>query len=107
ANKRSTPGSVPVAGVVEVPVGRLRPWPENPRSITAGRLEDLKRALVEDRAMLWARPLVALPDGTVVLGNQRLLAAGELGWETVPVLTVDLDPVRARLWALRDNNTYG
>jgi site-specific DNA-methyltransferase (adenine-specific) len=49
----------------------------------------------------------ALPDGTVVCGNQRLLAARELGWETIPALTVDLDPTRARLWALRDNNAYG
>jgi DNA modification methylase len=57
--------------------------------------------------MLRARPLIALPDGTVICGNQRLLAAQALGWETIPVLTVDLEPERARLWALRDNNQYG
>jgi DNA modification methylase len=57
--------------------------------------------------MLWARPLVALPDGTVVMGNQRLLAARELGWATIPVLYAELDPQRARVWALRDNNAYG
>ncbi len=57
--------------------------------------------------MLWARPLIALPDGTVICGNQRLLAARELGWQTIPTITVDLDRDRARLWALRDNNQYG
>src|SRR4051812_37527996 len=57
--------------------------------------------------MLTARPLLALPDGTVVCGNQRLLAAVELGWDSIPVITIDIDPQRARLWALRDNNSYG
>src|SRR5581483_4310330 len=88
-------------------MSRLRPWPENPRAIAPARLEDLKRALTADRDMLWARPLIALSDGTVVCGNQRLLAAQELGWETIPTITVDLDHDRARLWALRDNNSYG
>src|SRR5439155_23823774 len=71
------------------------------------RLDDLKQALRADPEMLTARPLLALPDGTVICGNQRLYAAQELGWQTIPVITVDLDPQRARLWALRDNNPYG
>jgi ParB-like chromosome segregation protein Spo0J len=95
-------------GVVKaVPLRRLRIWPGNPRRIAPARLEDLKRALVEDPEMLWARPLVALADGVVVCGNQRLLAARELGWETIPTLTAELDAERARLWALRDNASYG
>ena len=57
--------------------------------------------------MLWARPLIALPDGTVFCGNQRLRAAQSLGWEMIPVLFADLDPQRAKLWALRDNNMWG
>ena len=96
-----------VTPVVDLPLAGLRPWPGNPRTIRPERLEDLKRAMLADREMLSARPLLALPDGTVIAGNQRLLAAQELGWETIPVLTVDLDPERARLWALRDNNQFG
>jgi DNA modification methylase len=99
--------TVAVPGVAEAPLATLQPWAENPRTIRPERLEDLKRALVEDREMLRARPLLALPDGTVIAGNQRLLAARELGWETIPVLFVDLDNDRARLWALRDNNQMG
>src|SRR5207253_8640726 len=98
-------GALP-SGVAEVPVGRLRPWGGNPRKISPDRLEDLKRALASDPEMLWARPLIALLDWTVVCGNQRLLAARELGWESIPVLFVDLDRERARLWALRDNAAY-
>jgi ParB-like nuclease domain len=94
-------------GVVETPLERLRVWPENPRRITQARLDDLKRALEADREMLRARPLLALPDGLVFAGNQRLRAARELDWQTIPVLFVDLDPGRARLWALRDNSAWG
>lgn len=43
---------VVVGGVVGVPVDELSCWPGNPRRISARRLEDLQRALVEDRAML-------------------------------------------------------
>lgn len=96
------------AGVVaQVPLGRLSCWPVNPRRISPGRLEDLQRALEADPEMLWARPLIATLDGTVVCGNQRLRAAQGLGWEAIPAVFVDLDPERAKLWALRDNNAWG
>jgi hypothetical protein len=93
--------------VVEMPLSALRPWPDNPRFISASALEQLKQALISDPAMLWARPVIALLDGTVVCGNQRLLVACELGWQTIPAITVDLDHDHARVWALRDNNQYG
>src|SRR5881392_2759590 len=99
--------SSPVSALVELPLERLRCWPENPRTIRPERLEQLKRALAADPEMLQARPLLALPDGTVIAGNQRLRAARELGWQTIPVITVELERERARLWALRDNNPYG
>jgi DNA modification methylase len=95
------------SAVREWPLAGLREWPENPRSIRPERLNDLKQTLAADRAMLWARPLIALPDGTVICGNQRLRAAVELGWETIPAVIVDLDRERARVWALRDNNMFG
>jgi hypothetical protein len=96
-----------LGSVEEVPLTRLSLWSENPRRIRPERLADLRQALVADPEMLWAKPLLALPDGTVIWGNMRLLAARELGWSTLPVLTVDLNPERARLWALRDNQAYG
>ena len=80
---------------------------ENPRAIRPERLEDLKASLVADRDMLSARPVIAAPDGTVIAGNMRVVAARELGWDTIPVVTVDLDNERARLWMLKDNQSYG
>ena len=89
-----------------VPLARLRPWGRNPRRIRPDRLADLKAALQAEPGMLRARPLIALPDGTVIAGNQRLLAARELGWESIPVVFADLDGARAVEWALRDNRAY-
>jgi DNA modification methylase len=96
-----------ISSVQDIPLDRLRCWADNPRRIAPARLEDLRRALAEDPEMLWARPLIALPDGTVVAGNQRLIALGELGWASVPVVVVDISWERARVWALRDNAVYG
>ena len=78
-------------GVREVALDELRLWSENPRRISEDRLAQLMRTLAEDREMLRARPLIALPDGTVIAGNQRLLAAQRLRWSTIPTIVVDLD----------------
>jgi DNA modification methylase len=99
--------SAPELTVVDALVGSLRPHESNPRSITKQRLEALKADLDADPEMLRARPLIVLPDGRVIAGNQRLRAIQELGWESVPVVYADLDEGRAREWALRDNNAYG
>lgn len=49
-------------------------------------MDQLKWSLEADREMLRARPLIALPEGTVLCGNQRLKAAIALGWEYIPTL---------------------
>lgn len=88
-------------------MAELRPWPRNPRRIRPERLEQLKAMLVASPEMLRARPLIALLDGTVIAGNQRLAAVTELGWETVPCVYVDLDEQTATRWAFADNNPMG
>lgn len=80
-----------------IPVDSLRAHPRNPRKITAARLAALERVLAADPQMLEARPLIALTDGTVIAGNQRLTAArslrdaGDDRFATVPAIHVDLD----------------
>ena len=93
--------------MVDAPLAALRPWGRNPRRIAPARLEQLKAMLVAAPEMLWARPLIALPDGTVIAGNQRLAAAVELGWETIPCVYADLDERQQVEWAFRDNNAMG
>ncbi len=105
--------STPMLRAEQIPVDSLRPHPRNPRKITAARLAALERVLAADPQMLEARPLIALPDGTVIAGNQRWLAArslrdaGDDRFVTVPAIHVDLDPARATEWALRDNEGFG
>jgi len=96
-----------LARAVMTPLSKLKAWPKNPRTIDPQRMEQLKASLREDAGMLEVRPLVALPDGTVIMGNQRLRAARELGWKELPVATVDLDEATAEGWAIRDNQNYG
>jgi adenine-specific DNA methylase len=65
-------------------VADLRPSDRNPRTISAGRLENLKRSLEQDRDFLDARPLLANSTrrGDVVLdpfaGSGSTMVACEL-----------------------------
>ena len=93
--------------IAEAKIADLSFYDRNPRKISPERLVALKRSLEADREMLHARPLIALLDGRVICGNQRLLAAQELGWTSIPTVHIDLDDARARTWVLRDNNGYG
>ncbi len=104
----SSPSPARITSKAEaVPLKNLRPHPGNPRKITAARLEQLQRTLTAERDMLQARPLIALPDGTVIAGNQRLAAARALGWESIPVVYADLDAETAQRWMLLDNRPAG
>lgn len=91
-----------------VAVSELHESPDNPRRITPERLQQLVASLRADPSMLDARPLVATPEGEVVMGNMRLRAARQLGWETVPVYVKSFkDEAQKREWALKDNNPFG
>lgn len=97
--------SAPESLVVEqVPIDRLRPDPSNPRQISAAALDDLTRSLQEFGNV---QPLVALLDGMVVGGHQRLVGLRRLGFTTVPVVWVDLPPDKARLLGMRLNTSSG
>ena len=92
-------------------VSDLRLSDRNPRTISIGRLENLKRSLEQDRAFLDARPLLvnSYPgrENVVIAGNMRLRAAQALGWEEVPVLMVSVPPEIEAQWNLKDNNQWG
>jgi len=67
-----------------VPAGDLRPHPRNPRrgnvDAVAGSLERFGQQ----------RPILALPDGTIVAGHHVVQAAAALGWTHVAVVRSDL-----------------
>lgn len=97
----------PLLQTVQVNVAELRPNDRNPRRISKERFEALKTSLEADPDMLVARPVIALPDGTIIGGNQRYRAAVALGWSSIPVVYADLDEDRAKTWMFRDNRPYG
>ena len=98
---------MPRLRVVDVPVSELRVYTRNPRTISESRFAQLQRTVQAHPDLLDARPLIALPDGTVIAGNMRLLAARALGRETVPTVYADLDEDQATQWLLLDNRTFG
>jgi site-specific DNA-methyltransferase (adenine-specific) len=89
-------------------VSSLRFWPDNARVIRPERADDLERTMQRERAMLRAKPLWVLPDGTVIAGNQRLAVAIKLGWQTIPAITIEgLTETQIKVWALLDNQQFG
>lgn len=98
--------SRPLLQVIEVPLDELHPDPANPRRINARRMAVLERQVSDDDFMR-ARPVIALPHGLIVAGEQRWKARRRIGRDSCFALFADLDEAQRREWALRDNNHAG
>lgn len=96
----------PLLTVLEVPLAELRPDPANPRRTTSARRAILERQVADDDFMR-ARPVIALPDGMIVAGEQRWRARARIKRETCYALFADLDETQRVEWAARDNNHAG
>lgn len=83
------------------PVERLRPRATNPRTHGPEQVAKLAASLAE---FGFTQPILAEPDGGVVAGHGRLLAAKELGLSEVPVIPLDyLTPEQVRAYVIADN----
>ncbi|MGD0019950.1 MAG: DNA methyltransferase [Candidatus Limnocylindrales bacterium] len=83
-----------------VPIGSLTFHPRNPRH---GNLEAITGSL---RRFGQLRPvLVQRSTGFIVAGNHVVRAAGELGWQNLAAVVVDLDDATASAYLLADNRT--
>ena len=80
-----------------VPVEELRAHPRNPRR---GAVEEIRKSL---RRFGQQRPLLALPDGTLVAGHHVWQAAQAEGWSHVAVLRSDLTEEAVEAYLLADN----
>jgi len=87
-----------------VPIDRLHGDPANARRISDEELDALTRSI---EAFGFVQPVVARPDGTVVGGHQRLIAAHRLGMAEVPAVRVDLSVEQGRLLGLALNRISG
>jgi len=81
------------------PLKKLKLLPGNPRK---GDVEAVKRSY---ERFGQRKPIVALPDGTVIAGNHQFLAAKALGWTEMAVVFVNDDDQTAKAFALADNRT--
>jgi hypothetical protein len=88
-------------GVPLVPVGELRPHPDNPRTHDEAQVAKLAAAI---RAVGWTNPIIADDEGMVLAGHGRLAAARMLGLDAVPVLMFsDLSQAARSLILVGDN----
>jgi ParB-like chromosome segregation protein Spo0J len=83
-----------------VPIADLKPHPRNPRR------HDLKAIAASLEAFGQQRPVLALPNETLVAGHGTVEAAGDLlGWTHIAVVRSDLPDGEVIRYVLADNRT--
>ncbi len=88
--------------IKNVPVSELNPAAYNPRDIDAESFVGLQESL---KKFGMPQPIVVNKrTGLIVSGHQRAKAAQVLGWETVPVVEVDLSPTEEKALNVTLNN---
>ena len=75
----------------EMPVDNLQPHPFNQEVYSDRTNEQLKQRIAE-HGFKDEHRIVVTPNGTILSGHRRWRAVKSLGWETVPVEVVDIDP---------------
>jgi hypothetical protein len=84
--------------ITNTALAELKPHPDNPRQ---GDVGNIAQSIKQNG---WYGTIVAQRStGYVLAGNHRLLAAKELGIDTVPVYWVDVDDEQAHRILLADN----
>jgi ParB-like chromosome segregation protein Spo0J len=83
-------------------VDSIHPYEKNPRN-NAEAVDAVAKSITQ---FGWRQPIVITPDGTVVIGHTRLLAAKKLGMKSVPVHVADgLSETQIRALRIADNAT--
>ena len=84
------------------PLDAVTPYAGNPRRIPAAAVRAVAQSI---ERYGFRQPLVVTAEGVVIVGHARLLAARQLGLDTVPVHVADLTPEQAAAYRLADNRT--
>ena len=83
------------------PIGRLVPSPRNARKHSKAQIAEIAGSIT---AFGFANPILADPDGEVIAGHGRLVAAKQLGKSMVPVIVISgLTDRQKRELMLADN----
>lgn len=79
----------------------IRPAPDNPRRHSE---EQIARVAESIKAFGWTNPILVDPEGEIIAGEGRWLAAHRLALTTVPVIVLDgLSPVERQAYRIADN----
>jgi len=91
--------------IEEVDIDSLKPASYNPRNIDAEEMESLKRSLKQFGFVDPA--IIRKKDSMIIGGHQRIEAAKALGWETAPVIIMDVSANDAKLLNVALNKISG
>ena len=93
--------------IIYLPIGKLKPNPDNPRLIRDANFKRLVKSLKDCPQLFDARPCICSDrtgDLIVLGGNMRLMAAKELKYSEVPVIVMSgLTPEQEREIVIKDN----
>lgn len=98
--------------IEEIKISELTLLDDNPRQVKNGAIERLSKSLSGPRGkeLFNKRPcLVNSRDGKLIVyaGNQRLRAAKNLGWKTVPCIVDEISIAQEREETIKDNLVIG
>jgi DNA modification methylase len=83
------------------PVGELKPDPKNPRSHSRRQIQQIAKSI---GTFGFNVPVLIDAEDNVVAGHGRLLACRQLGWTTVPTISLaHLTPAQAKAFLIADN----
>src|SRR5262245_25513274 len=81
-----SPDAMPPLVVTYRPVGTLRPDPHNPRTHSKRQVDQIVASI---RQFGFVNPILADPDGRIIAGHGRLMAAMALGRRSLPPSGLD------------------
>ena len=97
----------PPLEVVELPVDRLDPDPDNPNEVSPKLMEALRRDIAERG---FVQPVLVRPSGSryiIIDGEHRWKVLQALGAETLPCVIDDADPDQAKMRMVTMNRLRG
>ena len=95
-----------------IPISKIIPNPDNPRTVTDDKFKKLVKSLTDFPEMLEKRPLICVTTASgkymVLGGNQRLKAAQKANIKQLPVLLADeWSEAQRNEFIVKDNIGYG
>ena len=91
----------PADKVEQWAIERLTPYARNARTHSDAQVAQLAASI---REWGWTTPILVSPDGGVIAGHGRLLAARQLGMVNVPVIVAEgWSEAKTRAYVLADN----